>query len=406
MKRALLRIMPAVVIVVCGAALWTTGEAETKRHTRLPGARPAIDAAEYPTLQAALDALPAEGGVVRLPAGTFEITQPLVISRPDVLFQGSGTGTHIVNRNVQGRPALILAHPDGRKVTNKERLWRIMLSNFRITGNPRSGHGIEAIQIQEVFLQGVTVSEHGGDGILLDHCYEDPRVSDCLISYNKGAGLNLLGCHDIVVSANHFEENRDAIRCIDSFNLCMSGNDLDDHLRDGVVIENTYGSIVSANMIEECAGRAVVLDRDCYGITIGANVIAHDGGGVDLVDAHGCAVSANTFTLIKTDAVRIGPGSGRITITGNNFSNSYIGAGRKKNDRAAAGITLAATSDVAISGNVFSSVRPKAVEVRKEPSRRILFTDNVLTDVESDHDQLRHSVVDDNILPADRRSER
>jgi len=28
--------------------------------------------------------------------------------------------------------------------------------------------------------------------------------------------------------------------------------------------------VISGNMIEECAGAAMVLDRDCYGITISA----------------------------------------------------------------------------------------------------------------------------------------
>ena len=55
----------------------------------------------------------------------------------------------------------------------------------------------------------------------------------------------------------------------------MTGNNLDDHLGDGVVIENTYGSVVAGNMIEECKGTAIVLDRDCYGIALSANVIAH-----------------------------------------------------------------------------------------------------------------------------------
>ena len=107
-----------------------------------------------------------------------------------------------------------------------------------------------------------------------------------------------------MVSANQFEENRDALRCVDGYNLCMTGNCLDDHLRDGVVIENTYGSVVAGNMIEECAGTAIVLDRDCYGITLSANVIAHEtSGGIDLRDAHGCTVSANTFTIVKKNAL-------------------------------------------------------------------------------------------------------
>ena len=383
--------------------LFAPGQTTTAqpRATRLPGSRPSIEAADFPSIQAALDAIPEEGGVVRLPAGTFEITEPLIVSRGDVLLTGAGTATHIINRNEDGQPAIILQHPHGADVKKDDRLWRVMLSNLRVTGNEKSGHGILAVQIQEVFLQGVTVSEHGGDGIRLDYCYEDPRVSDCLITYNKGIGLNLLGCHDIVVSSNQFEENQDALHCTDGFNVCMTGNCVDDHLGEGVVIENTYGSVLSGNMIEECNGTAVVLDRDCYGITISANVIAHNGGGIDLRDAHGCAVSANTLTIMKTNALRIGPNSGRITVTGNNISNSYIGEDavkRRKNDLAAAGITLDGASDLTIAGNLFSSVRPKAVELTDNPTQRVVFAANVLADVSSDHGRLQDSVITDLIV--------
>lgn len=369
---------------------------------RLPGARTLIDAATYPTLQAAFDALPPEGGVIQLPAGTFEITEPLRLERADVLIQGSGTATHIKNTNTEGQPGLVIRHRDGDKMKKGQELWRVQLSNFRITGNEKSGHGILADRINEIYLTGVTSSYHGGDGIRLDRCYEDPRVIGCLLTYNKAIGLNLPGCHDIVVSGNQFEENQDGLHCTDAFNLCLTGNCFDDHLGDGVVIENTYGSVLSGNMIEECNGTAVILDRDCYGITMSANVIAHNGAGIDLRDAHGCAVSANTFTILKTDALRIGPGSGRITVTGNNFSNSYVGEDRikrGKDDLAAAGLKLDGTTDVVISGNLFSSVRPKGIEVTDKPSKRVLVGDNVLTDVVSDHTKIPDVTTGKNLDP-------
>jgi len=370
---------------------------------RLPGARPIIDASCYASIQAAIDALPDDGGVVRLPPGTFEISKALEVTKADVLIEGAGTATHIKNVNTEGKSALILQHPSGRD-SRKAELWRIRLANFRITGNEKSGHGIEARRINEMFIDGVTVSYHGGDGVRLYYCYEDPRICDSLMTYNKKAGLNVIGCHDVVVAANQFEENDDAVRFIDGFNLCMTGNNLDDHLGDGIVIENTYGSVVSGNMIEECKGTAIVLDRECYGITLSANVIAHNGsGGIDLRDAHGCAVSANTFTIMGRDALSIGPNSGRITVTGNNFSNSYIGDGKVKrgtNDLTAAGMVLNGTSEVTVVGNLFSSVRPKAITIEGKPSTRVLFADNVLADVAGDHEKLDASLVEDNLEAA------
>ncbi|MBB76699.1 MAG: hypothetical protein CMJ75_19510 [Planctomycetaceae bacterium] len=367
---------------------------DVAKRSVLPGARAPIDASQYASLQEAIDALPVEGGVVRIPPGKFRVTEPLTIRHDDVLLVGSGTATHIENANTSGLPALRIYRPMSRE-NSQLRLWRVHVSNMRITGNPQSGPGIVASHVNEVYLEGVSVSHHGGDGILLDHCYEDPRVVDCLITYNGATGLNLLGCHDIVVAGNQFEENQDALHCFDGFNLCMTGNCLDDHLRHGVVIENTYGSVVSGNMIEECKQTAIILDRDCYGVTISANVIAHDGSGVDLRDAHGCAVSANTFTIIGVDALRIGPQSGRITVTGNTLCDSYIGEGKRRrgtDDLRAAGLVLEGTRSVAIAGNLFSSLRPKAVELRGADSRQVLFGDNLLVDSPSDHERLQQSV--------------
>ncbi len=159
--------------------------------------------------------------------------------------------------------------------------------------------------------------------------------------------------------------------------------------------------VVSGNMIEECNGTAIVLDRDCYGITLSANVIAHNGGGIDLRDAHGCSVSANTFTIMRKDALVVGPSSGRITVTGNNFCDSYIGQDtvkRAADDRAAAGMILRGTSEVAVVGNLFSSVRPKALTLEGQQSKGVLFCDNVLVDTAGDQEKLAASLVENNLL--------
>ena len=386
------------VAIVLGAGAWSVWTVHAGSAPAVPVAPVAsqgaatIDAARYPSLQAAFDALPAAGGVVRLPPGEFRLDKPLVLSRSETRVEGAGAATKLINCNQDGQPAMIVG-PAAPKPGTKTSLWRVQLANFRICGDPaaidakstqpKSGDGLLVQNVNEFYAHGLSIDHNGGHGIFLDHCTEDPRISDSIITYNAKAGLNIVGGHDIVVSANQFEENQDAVRCIDSFNLCMNGNNLDDHLRDGVVIENTYGSVLSGNMIEECEGIAVVLDRDCYGITISANVIADNfGGGVDLRDAWGSAVSANTFTITAVRALTVGPNSGRITITGNNFSDSYIGGKSRRvgKPNAATGIVLQGTTDIVVSGNIFSGLAGSAVTADAQ-CRRVAIVGNVMTEL-------------------------
>ena len=65
-------------------------------------------------------------------------------------------------------------------------------------------------------------------------------------------------------------------------------------------------------------------------------------------------------------------------------------------DLAASGITLNGTSDVAVSGNVFSGVTPKALAVEGDPSRRVLFSNNVLTNTACEQAKLRDSRAGEN----------
>lgn len=361
-----------------------------------------IDAGQSPSLQAAFDALPAAGGVVRIPPGEYRITRPLIISRGETRIEGSGASTKIVNLNQDGQPAIIVQPPQW-DTDKKTRIWRVQLADFRICGDPdavdakstqpKGGDALLCQGVQELFISGLSIDHHGGNGIHLLDCYEDPRISDSLITYCRKTGVHIENCHDIVVNANQFEENQDALRCIDSFNLCMNGNNVDDHLGNGVIIENTYGSVVSGNMIEECDGTAIILDRDCYGIAVSSNVIAHhQKGGVDLRDVHGCTVSANNFVLCNQASLKIGPNSGRITVTGNSFVNSAIGEEKTKRPREhqnaisrdlAYGVHLDGTSDITLTGNTFSGLRDVAIKTTGACGRLVI-VGNSVTDVAQD----------------------
>ena len=197
-----------------------------------------VDASKFATLQAAVDALLESGGIVNIPPGTYELTQPLMVKTGETRIQGAGASTHLMNKNEEGQPLMIIK-PANLDKNPKAQLWRVQVDDLRISGNPKSGDGIYAEKVEEIFLHGVSIDHNGGHGINLTDCYEDPRINDSIMTYNALAGLNILRCHDIVVNGNHFEENQDAVRCVDSFNLCCNANNIDDHLRHGIVIENT-----------------------------------------------------------------------------------------------------------------------------------------------------------------------
>ena len=385
----------AAALILAGLVVGLWLAPSHQAGAQAPGSPVTVNASEYPTLQAAFDALPDEGGIVRIPPGNYDISEPLVLSKPETRVEGSGAATHIRNRNEQGKPALILRHPKREAAqSSAERretyLWRVQLADFRISGNPKSGDGILAEGINEIYIHGMSIDRNGGHGLNCQDCLEDARINDSIFTYNAKAGVNIQGGHDIVVNGNQFEENQDALRCIDSFNLCMNANNIDDHLRHGIVIENTYGSVLSGNMIEECQGTAIILDRDVYGVTIGSNVIAHNqGGGVDLRDAWGSSISANTFTIMPNPAVRVGPKSGRIAITGNAFSNSHIGGKTRREEDYeaewpqkvyAAGIELDSTTDIAITGNLFAGLIEEAVRTIGSCTR-IALAGNVASDL-------------------------
>ena len=60
-------------------------------------------------------------------------------------------------------------------------------------------------------------------------------------------------------------------------------------------------------------------------------------------------------------------------------------------------MTLDGAADVAIVGNLFSSVRPKALVVEGEPSVRVLFSENVLRDAASDAEECQNSLIEGNL---------
>ena len=145
---------------------------------------------------------------------------------------------------------------------------------------------------------------------------------------------------------------------------------------------------------------------------LGGNDVLKGGGGADHLDG-GTGTDTATYedstTGVQVD-LKIGKGSWGTAegdtlasvenLFGSNYNDWLIGDGKDKRttaDRSAAGIVLAGTSDIAINGNTFSGLSTKALTLEGDASKRVLFSNNVLTETKSDHSQLEKAAVSGNL---------
>ena len=129
-------ILAALVLAVAAGAIALRPDPPSATADAADAAAPdspaVIDAAKYPSLQAALDAVPKRGGLVKLPPGDFPLAEPLVLRRAETRLVGAGPATHLINRNEAGLPGLIV-RPADREANRRSRLWRVQLANFRVS---------------------------------------------------------------------------------------------------------------------------------------------------------------------------------------------------------------------------------------------------------------------------------
>jgi hypothetical protein len=103
-------------------------------------------------------------------------------------------------------------------------------------------------------------------------------------------------------------------------------------------------------------------------------------------------VSANAITIMKTDSLHISSNATRIAVTGNSFSNSYIGEGkvrRGEQDLLAAGIRFDSGHGVSFSGNTLSGLSPKPIIIGDSFDGGMLSDGNTFADFVADEETLK-----------------
>lgn len=180
-------------------------------------------------IQQALDSLPAEGGEVVLPAGKFELHEPIVLHRNGQALRGSGETTVLFVADNANCPAIIMGEPvnsprpvahlrvsnvfiDGNRPHQQRECWKLhgeegcQVRNNGITvqnvsdstienvttARTRSGGIVTTANTQRLTVQGLDSFDNYFDGIA---CFQTANCmfTNLYLHDNRGAGISLDG---------------------------------------------------------------------------------------------------------------------------------------------------------------------------------------------------------------------
>jgi len=394
---------------------------------------------------AALQRLVDTQGSVRLPKGRYRLTKTITVDLAKTGYAAiSGDGTAQVIMAGPG-PAFhfIGTHDKSADPWNVQpKVWDAQrapaVTGVEIVGAHAEADGIEATGTMQLTIDRVVVREcrhavhltKNNRNIILNAChlyhntgigvfYDDvnlhqSNIVGCHISYNGGGGVvsrggnvrNLqIGTCDI--EANHDPKGKPSA----NVELDSTGGSIGEVTITGCTIQHSHKAPDSANVRILGAGKDPSLlrregrehTREGH-VTITGNVFSDVQVNVEIRQARGVTISANTFwegfahDLVVED-------SQNIVITGNNFDRNprYLVNGNGLAEKN--GVLLRRVADSAFSGNVVVGVHGHEAAIDVDDGTRLRITDNSILDCDGAAlrlTRLSRSLVTGNLLRDDR----
>lgn len=332
-----------------------------------------INAAEVGSLQAALDRLPAQGGAVYVPTGTYEITETVAKSLAEgqhLHLFGDGRGSILVNRQTGGEGLLRLTGVVGSWWPDL----KITVRDLTIVGNYDSGDGLVIEYPNDTLVDACFFSGHGGQALTLGPQGTNVTVRDCWLRDCR-RGVRATNIHHLTLHGNQTRRASDGQAQEEHVFLgweCREVRVIGNHLaygdQQGIILDGTAQHVIANNTIEgfavaiEARGKGFEGPPDhCRDHVISGNYLHADTGVLIQGECRGFAVTGNTFINNPEGAVviRDGQGAGGHAITGNVIRKSvYDGVYVKTASPRQGGVDLGDSSGCVVAGNVLQGVNP------------------------------------------------
>lgn len=257
-------------------------------------------------LQAAIDALPAHGGVLQLPSGRIKLSQTIYIRRPFVTMQGVGPGTqskYFDRETGRGTKLVFTRAIDGLRISPAEnanaktRLGGITLRDFGIVG---SGTSNKAIGIRSELLPGNASIFGPTDDLLIER-----------VSITEYATAMRLCRNDITKVINCWPtECGNGIAIDGGFYVMITNTCIADNPGYGISVKDLYGGAFVGNIIVRNRA-SLVVQGNTHDVIFTANVVLND--------------HANKGIVEWGDLLTLGDGVRRTLFSANAFTTSMGG---------------------------------------------------------------------------------
>lgn len=328
---------------------------------RSKGARGDGSGDDTAAIQAAIDALPASGGTVRIPAGNYMVDAARAINLRS-------------NMHLDMAPdAQLTALPNALKRYHIIKVWgaeNVQITGGRIVGEREQhqagegewGYGINITGSTHVTVTGTHVSGCWGDGFLISakgkgpgmQMASDITLQSVVSTHNRRQGLSLGPCQ--------------RVRILDSTFSDTEGT----KPQSGIDFEPMGQGQVSDVLVQGCTftgnkGCGVEIHRNVTGLVIRQCTIRDNAGyGILAIDMDHLWVDGNTIASNGMNGITLGGRTSDVKITGNTLSSNssrYLhralkalvsgarGGGSHKTDLRIDD----STSNVHVSGNTFAS---------------------------------------------------
>lgn len=325
--------LPAAIAYACGGAPQPApGRATAAGTASIPAPRlrldqPAprslldVEAGAYPSLQAAIDALPATGGTIRLASRAYVLPRPLVL-RAGTALVGPATGNRAVLRLAPGIADPVVTGGGGEA----RRDGQIRLAGFDVDGDragrPGRAPAVYLDGVEGAVIEDLVVRDAPGSGLQLRR-FRSGVVRRCTItrcgvgSPDAASGINLNdACDDNLVEDNvcvgmnpGAGQDGNGIRIGDgSDRNVVRGNRCEGNGRRGIKVQGAHNAVV-ANVLAGNDGHSLLVG----GLACHDNLIARN------------AIDAPYHAAIHVTGAAGGEGTFRNAIEGNRITGGFYG---------------------------------------------------------------------------------